>query len=82
MDTIITMLESDEELLKLVTDNEIPVNVGLTSKEISQALGWSEKKTLRRLNELIALGKIKCVMAYRKYNTGFYNKKPVYIKMD
>ena len=52
MDTIITMLESDEELLKLVTDNEIPVNVGLTSKEISQALGWSEKKNFTQAKRI------------------------------
>lgn len=79
MDTVIEMLETNSELLSLISNSNEHEDKGLTSKEIAATLGWGEKKTLRRINELIALGKIDCVMTYRKYITGIYNRVPIYI---
>lgn len=79
MDTIVEMNESDSELLSLiVNDDNGKDDHGFTAKEIAKILGWGEKKTLRRINQLIAVGMVECIMAYRKYNTGVWNKVPVY----
>ena len=71
-----------DELLEALLAADSTKNVGLTTKELSEMLGWSDDKVRSRLKELKRSGKIVATLVRREILDGRAMLIPAYRMAD
>ena len=79
MDVVVYMDETEAELLRLLNGPTSEQNArDFSFREIKKLWGRGERQTYRRIEELIADGKMECVKGQRKNKAGYQYELPVY----